>query len=90
MDHVGVGSDYALSNICVGVETADKLPNLAAVFRRRSYQEETLAKIMGGILVRLFGEVLSAQLCPRRMSCRSVEMMGASSDVQELRPTIAR
>jgi len=60
VDHVGIGSDYALSNICAGVETADKLPDLAAALRRRGYQGAELAKIMSGNLRRLFEEVLPA------------------------------
>jgi len=58
IDHVGIGSDYALSNICAGVETADKLPNLAAALRSRGYRQTELAKIMGGNLFRLFEETL--------------------------------
>jgi len=58
VDHVGIGSDYALSNICAGVETADKLPDLAAALRRRGYGGSELAKIMGGNLLRLFNQVL--------------------------------
>jgi len=58
IDHVGIGSDYALSNICAGVETADKLPNLAAALRKRGYRQPELTKIMGGNLFRLFEEVL--------------------------------
>jgi membrane dipeptidase len=60
VDHVGVGSDYALSNICAGVETADKLPDLAAALRNRGYQGADLAKIMGGNVLRLFEEILPA------------------------------
>ena len=58
INHVCIGSDYALSNICAGVETADKLPNLAAALRGRGYKEEELAKILYGNLVHLFAEVL--------------------------------
>jgi len=60
VDHVCIGSDYALSNICAGVETADKLPDLAAALRRRGYGEADLGKVMGGNLLRLFNEVLPA------------------------------
>ena len=60
IDHVGIGSDYALSNICAGVETADKLPGLATALRRRGYQGPDLAKIMGENLLRLFEETLPA------------------------------
>jgi membrane dipeptidase len=61
IDHVCIGSDYALSNICAGVESADKLPNLAAALHDRGYREKELAKILCGNLVRLFEEVLPTE-----------------------------
>ena len=60
IDHVCIGSDYALSNICAGVETADTLPDLAAALKRRGHRGADLAKIMGGNLRRLFEETLPA------------------------------
>ena len=61
IDHVCIGSDYALSNICAGVESADKLPNLAAALRDRGYKEDELARILCGNLARLFEEVLPSE-----------------------------
>jgi membrane dipeptidase len=58
IDHVCIGSDYALSNICAGVETADKLANLAAALRQRGYGQPELDKILRGNLNRVLADVL--------------------------------
>jgi len=46
IDHVCIGSDYALGSICAGVETADKLPNLAKALRKRGLTGRDLDKIL--------------------------------------------
>ena len=53
IDHVCIGSDYALGGICAGVETAAKLQNLARALARRGYRSAELGKVLLGNLERL-------------------------------------
>ena len=50
--------DYATVNYYpVGLDTPDKLPNLAGPLLARGYTPEDVAKLLGGNWLRLFGEV---------------------------------
>lgn len=46
VDHVCIGSDYVLGNICHGLETADKLPRLAMALKQRGYRQTDVNKLM--------------------------------------------
>jgi membrane dipeptidase len=58
INHVGIGSDYDLGNICGGVETADKLPNLTRSLKARGFHNEEIWKLQCGNFLRLFRQIL--------------------------------
>ncbi len=53
IDHVCIGSDYFLSNLCEGTESVTKMPALARALAGRGVGDDELAKIMSGNLMRL-------------------------------------
>ena len=59
VDHVGIGSDYdgVGDSLPVGLKDVSQYPNLVAEFLRRGYSESDIAKILGGNLLRVWGEV---------------------------------
>ena len=58
-DHVGIGSDFdgVGDSLPVGLKDVSQYPNLVAEFLRRDYSENDIAKILGGNLLRVWGEV---------------------------------
>lgn len=58
IDHIGIGTDYSLGNICSGVQTAADLPNLTALLLARGWTEPDLRKFLGGNFARVFRQVL--------------------------------
>ena len=59
VDHVGIGSDFdgVGDSLPVGLKDVSQYPNLVAEFLRRDYSENDIAKILGGNLLRVWGEV---------------------------------
>ena len=59
VDHVGIGSDFdgVGDSLPVGLKDVSQYPNLVAEFLRRGYSESDIAKILGGNLLRVWGEV---------------------------------
>ncbi|MDX1741520.1 MAG: dipeptidase [Rhodothermales bacterium] len=58
IDHVGLGSDYdGVSWLPVGLEDVSTYPNLIAELLDRGYGETDIEKILGGNLLRVWGEV---------------------------------
>ena len=57
IDHVGLGSDFDGSTMPLGMESAAKLPEITAELLKRGYKPEDIRKILGGNLLRVFGEV---------------------------------
>jgi membrane dipeptidase len=59
VDHVGIGSDFdgVGDSLPVGLKDVSDYPNLVAEFLRRGYSESDIAKILGGNLLRVWGEV---------------------------------
>ena len=59
VDHVGIGSDFdgVGDSLPVGLKDVSEYPNLVAEFLRRGYSEKDIAKILGGNLLRVWGEV---------------------------------
>jgi membrane dipeptidase len=58
-DHVGLGSDFvSLAHAPKGLEDISKLPVVTEEMLRRGYSEETILKILGGNLLRVFEQVL--------------------------------
>lgn len=59
VDYVGIGSDFdgVGDSLPVGLKDVSQYPNLVAEFLRRGYSESDIAKILGGNLLRVWGEV---------------------------------
>jgi membrane dipeptidase len=58
-DHVSLGSDlYGLDRAPQGLEDISKLPTLTEHLVKRGYGDETILKVLGGNLMRVFEEVL--------------------------------
>ena len=61
IDHVGFGADYyGLDAAPKGLEDATKYPALTEALLAAGFDSRDAAKIMGGNLVRVFGDVLPA------------------------------
>jgi membrane dipeptidase len=58
IDHVGLGSDFdGFPILPEGLNSAADLPKITTALVERGYREEQLAKLLGGNLLRVFGEV---------------------------------
>ncbi|HEX8355227.1 MAG TPA: dipeptidase, partial [Pyrinomonadaceae bacterium] len=58
VDHVGLGSDFdGVPNLPEGIKDVADLPNITYELLRRGYSERDVLKILGGNLMRAFGEV---------------------------------
>jgi membrane dipeptidase len=60
IDHVGLGSDFdgIDGQLPEGIDSAADLPKITAALLARGYTPEDCRKILGGNLLRVFGEVL--------------------------------
>lgn len=58
VDHVGLGSDFdGVSRLPEGLEDASDLPKITRILVQRGYTRPEIEKILGGNVMRLFGEV---------------------------------
>jgi membrane dipeptidase len=58
VDHVGVGSDFdGIPSLPLGIDSAADLPRITEALHARGYSAEDLRKVLGGNLLRMFGEV---------------------------------
>jgi membrane dipeptidase len=58
IDHVGLGSDFdGFPILPEGIDSAADLPKITAALGERGYTAEQLKKLLGGNLLRVFGEV---------------------------------
>src|SRR5208337_232127 len=59
IDHVGLGSDFdgVSGQLPEGIDSAADLPKITAALLARGYSAENCHKILGGNLLRVFGEV---------------------------------
>ena len=58
VDHVGIGTDFdGISAMPEGVDSAADLPKITQGLLDRGYSESDIKKILGGNLLRVFGEV---------------------------------
>jgi microsomal dipeptidase-like Zn-dependent dipeptidase len=57
IDHVGIASDFDGGGEVTGWMDASQTPNVTAGLRRRGFSEADIAKIWGGNLLRVWGEV---------------------------------
>ncbi len=62
IDHVGLGSDFdgVSGQLPAGIDSAADLPKITQALRDRAYSAEDCRKILGGNLLRVFGEVEAA------------------------------
>ena len=57
VDHVGLGSDFdGVSSLPEGMDSAADLPKISVELAARGYSREDLQKILGGNLLRVFGD----------------------------------
>jgi membrane dipeptidase len=59
VDHVGLGSDFdgVSGAMPEGIDSAADLPRITQALLDRGYSEKDIHKILGGNLLRVFGEV---------------------------------
>jgi membrane dipeptidase len=59
VDHVGLGSDFdgVSGALPEGIDSAADLPKITQALLDRGYNEKDIHKILGGNLLRVFGEV---------------------------------
>jgi membrane dipeptidase len=58
-DYVGLGSDFvSLAHAPQGLEDISKVPAITEEMVRRGFSDETIRKILGGNLLRVFEQVL--------------------------------
>lgn len=59
IDHVGLGSDFdgVSGQLPQGIDSAADLPKITAALVARGYSEQDIEKVLGGNLLRVFGEV---------------------------------
>lgn len=55
IDHVGIGSDFdGIPSVPVGLEDVSKLPALRDELAKRGFDAQSIAKVMGGNILRVF------------------------------------
>ena len=60
IDHVGIGSDFdGISALPEGIDSAGDLPRITAALLELGYSTEDLHKVLGGNLMRVFGQIQS-------------------------------
>ncbi len=58
IDHVGIGSDFdGIDCAPQGMDSAADLPKITEALYQRGYKAADIQKILGGNLMRVFGEV---------------------------------
>ena len=58
VDNVGLGSDFdGVSSLPQSIDSAADLPKITSELIKRGYSAEDIRKILGGNLMRVFGEV---------------------------------
>ena len=58
IDHVGLGSDFdGVSSLPAGIDSAADLPKITEELMKRGYSATDIHKILGGNIMRVFGEV---------------------------------
>jgi membrane dipeptidase len=57
IEHVGIGTDFdGIPSLPEGIDTAADLPKVTAALMERGYSAEDMEKMLGGNLMRVFGE----------------------------------
>jgi membrane dipeptidase len=57
-DHVGIGSDFgALDSTPIGLADASDIPMITYLLRKRGHPDGTIRKVLGGNILRVFGEI---------------------------------
>jgi membrane dipeptidase len=56
IDHVGLGSDFDGATMPIGMEDASQLPKITDALLTKGYSEQDVEKILGGNLLRVFGD----------------------------------
>jgi membrane dipeptidase len=60
VDHVGIGTDFdGIQDLPAGIDSAADLPRITEALAERGYSAEDLRKVLGGNLLRVFGEIQS-------------------------------
>jgi membrane dipeptidase len=65
IDHVGIGTDFdGMSALPEGIDSAADLPRITAALLGLGYSTDDLHKVLGGNLMRVFGEIQGAYPLP--------------------------
>ena len=58
IDHIGIGTDFdGIAILPAGLQSAADLPSITRALADRGYTAEQLKKILGGNLLRVFGDI---------------------------------
>jgi membrane dipeptidase len=63
IDHVGLGTDFdGIPALPEGIDSAADLPKVTAALMERGYTAADMEKLLGGNLMRVFSDVLRADV----------------------------
>ena len=81
VDHVGLGSDFdGVPCTPAGIDSVADLPKITLALYERGYKAADLDKILGGNLMRVFGEVEKLEADPSEINAHATETQSRHVD----------